>query len=376
SDIHVASDHLTVGGIRVNLRGAELGNILVVNNHEEVFTIDRASATAMLSSENASNWANADQLHQHIQSEVDKHHLESDFVAVENFTPQDQQQAVGLAFYEVDKKRFVYTPSPAHADFLAQAQLVAMNGDLAWFNQGSEVWLVDVNQSTILAQYRAFGWDHAQGATTSRVWQENQRLYWAVEQSTQSGQSATWTYILDEHTLQLVDINGDTQTIATLTSSGLGNAIPSAQLFNTQSAGIGGQVDLGANQWIDATLGEVISISAKHQDQNHRLWVLAEQTGERSVIKANVADHPRDLILALVENQGKASESYYFYSHDQKTVYHQTGRNKAATALNLPNSVGGVKKVTNDRTHLFAIATDDTLWLADKQPLLAGVTEA
>lgn len=375
SDIHVTSDHLTIGGIRVNLRGAELGHILVISNREEVFTIDRASATATLSSENASKWANADQLHQHIQSEVDKHHLESDFVAVENFTPQGQQQAVGQAFYQVDKKRFIYTPTPAHADFLAQAQLVTMNGDLAWFNQGSEIWLVDVNQSTILAQYRAFGWDHAQGAITSRVWQENQRLYWAVEQSTQAGQSVTWTYMLDERTLQLVDINGDTQIIAALTSSGLGNTIPSDPLFNTQSAGIGGQVDLGANQWIDATLGNVISISAKHQDQNHRFWVLTEQAGKRVVVKANVTDHPRDLILALVENQGKASESYYFYSHDQKTVYHQTGRNEAATVLSLPSSVGGVKKVTNDKAHLFAIATDDTLWLADKQPLLAGVTE-
>ncbi|WP_167404836.1 TcdA/TcdB pore-forming domain-containing protein [Vibrio penaeicida] len=375
SDIQVASDHLTVGGIRVNLRSADLGQILVIGNREEVSTIDRANTKAVLSSENASQWANADQLHQHIQSEVDKHHLESDFVAVENFTPQGQQQAVGQAFYQVDKKRFVYTPAPAHADFLAQAQLVAINGDLAWFNKGSEVWLVDVNQSTILAQYRAFGWDHAQGATTSRVWQENQRLYWAVEQSTQSGQKATWTYVLDERTLQLVDINGDTETITTLTSGGLGNDIPTGQLFKTQNTGVGGQVDLGANQWIDATLGEVISISATHQDQNHRFWALEEQAGKRGVVKANVTSHPKDLILALVENQGKASESYYFYSHDQKTVYHQTGRNEAATVLSLPSSVGGVEKVANDKAHLFAFAKDNTLWLADKKPLLAGVTE-
>ena len=372
--LEVTRDHLNVGGVRVNLPGLSWGSIAVINKHNEVMIVDPESSSYQVTSEDASSWQDAEQLHQHIQSEVEKHHLESDFVAVENFVPQDQDHSVGLAYYQVDKQRFIYTPSPSHSDFLSDAKLVAQKGDLAWFNKDNQVWLVNIAESRIVAQYRAFGWDYAHGQATSKVWQENQRLYWSIEQQTNSGHQSKWTYVLDENSMKLVDVNGDIQLLDNLMSDTASNHTGTSSFFQHFQAGVGGDVNLSADSWIDAGLSDVISVSANKEGQKHRYWILIGQSDELGVFKANLSSQPDDLILALVQNQGEPDQSYFFYSHSQQNLYHQASNSAQASLIALPESSGGLSKVLNNQNQLFAIAEDQTLWLAEQSARLAGVT--
>ncbi|MDC5706720.1 TcdA/TcdB pore-forming domain-containing protein [Vibrio europaeus] len=372
--LEVTRDHLNIGGVRVNLPGLSWGSIAVINKHNEVLVVDPENSRYQITSEDASSWQNAEQLHQHIQSEVAKHHLDSAFVAVENFVPQDQDHSVGLAYYQVNQQRFIYTPSPAHSDFLSDAKLVAQTGDLAWFNKDNQVWLVNIAESRVVAQYRAFGWDYAHGKATSRVWQENQRLYWSIEQQTNAGHPAKWTYVLDENSMKLVDVNGDLQLLDNLMADTAPNRVTTNYFFQSFQAGVGGEIDLRADRWIEASLSDVISVSANKQGQKHRYWVLAEQRGDLGVIHANLNNQPDDLILALVQNKGETDQHYFFYSHSQQRLYYQASNRSQARSVSLPEFSGGLRNVLDNQHQLFAIANDQTLWLADQTPRLAGVT--
>jgi len=374
-DLIVRPDQLSIGGVIVKLpKFVGPVRIAVINKDNGVMIVNPRDSSYKILSVDASRLQDEATLHQHIQSEVNEHHIESAFVAIDNFKPQGQDYSVGRAYYQVDEQRFIYTPSPSHSDFLSDVKLVDVKGDLAWFNKGNQVWLVDIAESRIVAQYRGFDWDYANGVAKSHLRQENNSLYWSVEQQTDSGHTATWTYVLDENSMKLVDVNGDFKLLDNLMADTAPYQSSTNDFFPYYPNGIGSAIDLKAERWIDASLSEVISVSATKEEQKHRYWVLTEQSGELGVIKANLSSQPDDLILAFVKNKGETDQSNFFYSHSQQVLYHQKSNGSGIILISLPEFSGGLREVLNEQNHLFVIANDQTLWLADQTARLAGVT--
>nr|WP_305831081.1 TcdA/TcdB pore-forming domain-containing protein [Photobacterium leiognathi] len=119
----------------------------MINNHNELLSVDLEGLYFVIISEDASKWPSLKQLSQYLDSRIDNQHLNSNFIRIENFIPPGKSEKVGTAYYQVDKKRFVYTPLPAKKDLLNNAQLITIIGDLAYFQAAHELWLVDIEKT-------------------------------------------------------------------------------------------------------------------------------------------------------------------------------------------------------------------------------------
>lgn len=374
--IIVQQDHISVGGVRVSLASLALGSITVLNKRNEVFYINMEEQKAVLISEDGSAWDSSLALQTHLHALAQDQHLESQFVAVENYQPQ-KGHFVGQAFYQVSENRFIYTNHPAKSEFLAQARLIAVKQDKAWFSHRAELWQVDIATGQVLKQYRPLrlGMDQAR-LENSRAWEEGEHLYLAIEQMQGSDQRVIWTYRVEDDQLKLMAVQGDLGLIAALGNPNITNLVDIAHIFPTQDQWLMPTEDLEPLTWVNAELDRVITLSAKQGELNKRYWIRPGNLGLQGVIRANLdAEIPADLILAFVTPTEDPSQSaFYFYSHSEQSLYFQADNGMQGTRA-VKVDIGSLKSVFTNNSQLFALRSDGSVFLLDNSGTarLAGV---
>ncbi|WP_318433947.1 TcdA/TcdB pore-forming domain-containing protein [Photobacterium leiognathi] len=361
--------------IDIDISQITQGKIIIINNHNELLSVDLEGLYFVIISEDASKWPSLKQLSQYLDSRIDNQHLNSNFIRIENFIPPGKSEKVGTAYYQVDKKRFVYTPLPAKKDLLNNAQLITIIGDLAYFQAAHELWLVDIEKNKIIRQYRLFNWNYAQeDPIKTRAWQEGQHLYFAVTQQMNSGFNARWTYRVKKNKLQLISVNGDTQLISILSSDTTKNTTDVRAVFKTTDDFLNGKIDLQPEKWVDASFADIISVSAKINNKKKRFWVFTKQMGNTGVVKANIKKPINDLILVHTNNEKNNTQFHYFYSHNKKRIYIQKGANSYANIIKISDNNTKINKVFLNGNKLFVTTIDNKVWLIDQKAWLFGVT--
>lgn len=374
--IIVQQDHISVGGVRVNLASLMLGSITVLNKRNEVFYINMEEQKAVLISEDGSAWDSSLALQTHLHTLAKDQHLESQFVAVENYQPQ-KGSFVGQAFYQVSENRFIYTNNPAKSEFLAKARLISVKQDKAWFSHRAELWQVDIVTGQVLKQYRPLrlGVD-PELIENSRAWEEGEHLYFAIEQRQSSGHSVIWTYRVDDDQLKLIAVQGDLGLVAAVNNPSVMNLIDIAQIFPALDQWLTPTEDLEPLTWVNAKLDRVITLSAKLGELNKRYWIRPGNLGLHGVISANVdTEIPSDLMLVFVTLTEDPSQSaFYFYSHSKQSLYFQADNGRLGTQA-VKVDISSLKSVFTNNSQLFALRLDGSLFLLDNSGTarLAGV---
>ncbi|MGW7678901.1 TcdA/TcdB pore-forming domain-containing protein [Shewanella sp. S23-S33] len=374
--IIVQQDHISVGGVRVNLASLTLGSITVLNKRNEVFYINMEELKAELISEDGRAWDSSLALQTHLHSLAKDQHLESQFVAVDNFQPQ-KGSFVGQAFYQVSENRFIYTNNPAKSEFLAQARLISIKQNKAWFSNRAELWQVDIVTGQVLKQYRPLRfWGEQTQPENSRAWEEGEHLYFAIEQIQGADQRVTWTYRVDDDQLKLMAVQGDMDLIAAVDNPNVTNLIDIAQIFPDLDQWLITTEDLEPLTWVNAELDQLITLSAKQGELNKRYWIRPGNLGLHGVIRANVDTKiPADLMLAFVTpTQNPSQSAFYFYSHSEQSLYFQADNGRLGTQA-VKVDISSLKSVFTNNSQLFAQRLDGSVFVLDNSGTarLAGV---
>ncbi|WP_025821481.1 TcdA/TcdB pore-forming domain-containing protein [Shewanella marina] len=364
---------LKIGTVTINISSLAQDKIIIINQYNELLSVDLNTKKFIPLSEDASQWQSLTQLSQHLDATIDSQHLNSKFIQINNFIPQGKTQPVGTAYYQTNKKRFVYTPLAAQGAFLNQAKLIAIKDNDAYFHAANELWRVDLKRQKVVSQYRLFDWLHTQTQPIkTHAWVEGQNLFFAVTQQMDNGLNAKWTYRVKKNKLALISINGDTQLIAALNSDDARNETDTRAFFKITDHYLNGKTDLQPQKWVNASLAHIISISATVNGKKHRFWVFSKQTGDTGVLKANINKKNVDDLI-LVHTDGK-QQSHYFYSANKKQLYIQQGTHSQSKLIKIPQKNSKIEKVFLNNNKLFAITTDNNIWLINQKAWLFGVT--
>lgn len=398
-EVVIHGNQLQVGGVQITLSAEPCGTISVINNKNEIFTLDRDRQDKTLQETDGSRFTDWQALHQNLRlltshSDPGNH---NPFVTVENYQPPATGRNVGRAFYQVSTDRFIYTSKPEASQYLSTAQLARIDGNKAWFYRGTDVWLVDIATGEVLRQYlpiQLLGNDTR--VIQSRVWQDNNQLYLAFEQQ-YAGNNVHYIYQIEEVALKLVRVSGDTALMNELKDLAGDEFSP---VF-PQSAGVqyaysledgrpGEQVDglkkrdgehlshlsarLTPHQWLNpvqaltsttrqvkGTLAASISLSGEEKT-SEGYWLFSDGQEIKGCVKANLGEAalPSDLVLAFVTRNDKPG--YYFFSREKGCVYFQADNGLSGTqATRVPLS--GVKSVIPCDQQYFVLTNEGTVWL-------------
>ncbi|WP_025821482.1 TcdA/TcdB pore-forming domain-containing protein [Shewanella marina] len=363
---------LMIGDININIGKLTTPKIMIIKQHNEMLLVDIHRRQFIPINEDLSKWPSLTKLNQQLEAELKSIHLDSQLIKVKNFIPQGQTQSVGNAYYQSKKKRYIYTPVPVQNTFLNDAKLIAINGDLAYFSNKHQLWLVDVKQPKVISQYHLFIPDNTVSIPVySQGWIEGDSVYFSVKHTLDDGNVGKWTYKVTPNKLSLIDINGDTQFMAELVKNVKKSATMTNQFFHMRHE-TDNYIDLSPEKRIFASRAEVVSTSASIQAHNYRYWIIKKSKILSTVITANLdTDLPNDLLLV---NHDIQRSRFYFYSHNQKNLYLQEGYNKPAKKIKFETPAGTLTRVFNQQGKLFALTSDNSIWLIDKFPWLAGVS--
>ena len=174
--IVVKDSTVSVGGVEVSVADPHSAVVLIATSGSEVLRVDFENHRAQRIDEDASRYTGGSQaLLAHLDDLNAKHQLHGSLIAVENYTTPDGQ-SVGRAYYDVSKKRMLFT-SHAPASLTKDAQLVGYtrNDEVYFCNlELSAIWRVKAASGECLAKYD--GLYPSSQRELLRVWQEGERL--------------------------------------------------------------------------------------------------------------------------------------------------------------------------------------------------------
>lgn len=392
SQITVKAKRIELDGVYIDYAGAGTENIFVRKKNGEILKI--TNGTIKVVEINFDHFESVDDLDDYFEQQMAKGHLSRGFVAIDDFIPNGELESVGRAYYQVEKKRFFYTPE--HQPSLKEARLAAVEGDKAWFEKDGQVWLVDLSSDTprMIANYQVFEWKGNAEKPITRVWQENHHVYMSTEFS-HTSHPVKLTYQLTSERMLLLDINGDTELLGRFTDTLAGvQAVKQAisHGYKALSTHLSGSL-------VQAEVGDLVSISGLVNNKKQRLWLAHfnrdDQSPATAVIKPNLPTKdghiPDDLVLVLAQHLSSSKPVYFFYSHGElvseeplheinttKTLTSKLYRQEAdklAAELSLPVSSTGLKTVLVNHDQLIALANNGTLWQVNNTAKLTGVNE-
>lgn len=291
--------------------------VLVVNVKQKTIILEKLNV-------NAHRFNNWQALHDHLRqiSQIDSHH--QSFIPVEGYRTLDMQ-AVGRAFYEVERDRFIYTNEPGEAEFLSDIQLGKVESDRAWFYRDDKIWLVDITTGNVLLEYlplnrligRTFIKDVADKPgveiipTKSHLITGNDDiLYFIVEYQYDSG-PVSYVWQLTKQAQQLIAITGDEKDIQKIL------------LLIAQDDQYAPPTQFAAEQTVPAIGGEQIHLLGRQSGISYHSWVKksAGVANYQVFLRMNLANAPEDIQQVSVNEGNKTS--YYFYSPQLKKLYFQ-----------------------------------------------------
>lgn len=353
--------NLTVGDITISLDGVDMGEVLVILP-EEAYRVDLATNEVTLVREDGNKWQDTDALRAHLDDLSREPHLGSHYVVVDNYHPNGLNGPVGRAFYETKTRRFIYTRRPDAAAWLAQAELVAVQGEDAWFSAANSLWRIEIATGEVLSQYRPFGDGRI---THARFWQEGAHLYWEQVEEQGSGEIVLRTYLVEPSRLSLVNINGDETLLEALVKGASLDRKDKAAALLGQPSWQAPSQDLDAHEQVQAEFGHLVTVSGKLSGANQRVWVNPNAPLPEGVIRPNLAQPlPEDLLFAgRLPTDSPEREVFYFYSHKANKLYLQRGQSGIASDLIVP----GLSSVLSDGGQVFALTKEGVVYLQDRE---------
>ncbi|MCW7548214.1 cytotoxin [Photorhabdus sp. APURE] len=381
-NISVSKNQLVIGGVVVELDPAQNGQVLLVNGKGEVREVDFAGLTTQVVSEDASKWqVSGQQIEQHLSDLAKAHQLHGQYVVVENYNHNGRN--VGRAFYDVAKKRMLFTDT-THEQ-ARYAQLGAVIGDHAYFfdADNAAAWRVNAATGQIDAQFEP--WFNQNAGKISRLWQEGGSVYLARRYQLKEREAELSYRIFDDRILddrmELVSVVGDDALLQFLARTDRHSDELKSILRDYESSGTQRETPtytLGARliQPTSAALVTVFGVDAAGVP--HRYWI---RTSDGTLIKPNLAppadqtlyfkEHeqtrsawqiPADLVLAGSITRPAGAEVFFFYSKQQKALFRQEGPGPAVLDANQPSalriSTPALANLVNLNGSLIAVTED------------------
>ena len=370
-NVRFFNNHLTIGGVTIQLDDTNVGTLLLINKESEVFQLDTQSKDFFLVSENASHWQTEQTLVEHINKQASSGHLLGHFVEVENYHPnENEEHQVSKAYYDVEGKRFIYTDRPD--DIFKGIQLVSLDNNQAYFTHPTEhtLWQTNASDGAVLKQYLAYE-NNKLAIKSSRTYKEQNNIYFEISYAQPGKADDVWTYKITNDSIKLVSITGDLALVKRAYKAALGgnasNVFIKPRAFD---APIG---TLQPQQHVMAQVSDRLSLSViDRHGQAHKYWLLT-QANNTIIVQANLPDQniSKDLALVKTDKNSQGQPVYYFYSHSQNTLYFQQGMQSAKTV-----NIKQLKGIVSEDSTLFSLGNDGSIYLMDNQGIaqLAMVT--
>ncbi|AOM39799.1 TcdA/TcdB pore-forming domain-containing protein [Xenorhabdus hominickii] len=375
--IKVSEKQLEVGGVVVELDPIQNGRVLVVNSKGDVHEVDFSNQKALVVSEDASKWQVPGQkIEQHLSDLAKAHQLHGQYVVVENYSHNDRD--VGRAFYDVTKKRMLFTDT-THEQ-AKHAQLGAVMGDQAYFYDADNAvaWRVDIATGQVDAQFEP--WFNTNEGQISRLWQEGDAVYLARRYQL-NGRKAELGYRIIGDRMELVSAVGDDALLQlSARTSQHGDKLKSIlQGYENNTPQRETPTYTLGTRLIRPTSAELVTVFGKDAaGVAHRYWI---RTNDGTLIKPNLAppedqtlhfeEHeqtrsawqiPADLVLAGSITRPANTEVFFFYSKEQKVLFRQEGSGQAVLDANHPSALRvntpALANVVNLNGSLLAITED------------------
>ncbi|PHM48847.1 TcdA/TcdB pore-forming domain-containing protein [Xenorhabdus miraniensis] len=377
--IKVSKNQLEVGGVVVELDSSQNGQILVVNGDNEVREVDFSKLTTTVVSEDASKWkVSGQQIEQHLNDLADAHQLHGQYVVVENYKYNERD--VGRAFYDVTKKRMLFTDTTIEQ--AKHAQLGAVVGDYAYFYDADNAvaWRVDIATGQVNAQFEP--WFNDNEGKISHLWQEGNDVYLARRYRLKE-KEAELSYRIIGDRMELVSAVGDDDLLQ-LSARTAQHSRDLKYVFR------GYESNRTPRETLKYTLGtriiqptregaELVTVFGKDAaGVAHRYWI---RTSDGTLIKPNLAPPkeqtldftgveqnrsawqiPADLVLAGSISRPSDTEVFFFYSRKEKALFRQEGSGQVMLNANRPTalrvSTPPLANVVNLEGNLIAVTED------------------
>ena len=382
--VSVDGSGVTVGGVRVAVADHNFASMAIATASNEVLKVDFTHLHTSVISEDASQFSGTAALQAQLDQLNDNQLLDSAFVVVRNYTTPSGT-TVGEAYYEVPRKRFLYSTGLGqdlqHGNDLV---VTADDDEVYFYNLAAQaIWRVNPADGSCIAKYRAYYPSNMR--TLVQVWQEGERVLFLYQEGyssliplwTDNNVFATYrhqlgmtgsyhgdlTYILEKDSMTLVSIIGDSSLLRRLSSldhigSPLDQFIASYAMQETKAdesaptPGPTGGSDTRAS--IDAKLTAVLG---KDDGGTARcFWI---RTGDGAVITPNFSPTPDIVYAGSTPSTSAGPEEFYFYSIQQQTITFQAGTGTKAgqpQTVNFPADFAKLANVLSSDGRMFAIS--------------------
>ncbi|KAI5923100.1 TcdA/TcdB pore forming domain-containing protein [Camillea tinctor] len=379
--ITVEDDGVSMAGVRVGIADRNFASMLVLRANAEVLQVDFDKRSTFPVEEDASKFPGGTEgLFTYLNDLSDKHLLSSKSIIVENYTTSGGEN-VGRAFYEVGKKRMVYTRG-APEELTNTVQLGAdmgADGVCLYNTEQSGIWRVDPTTGTCLAKYNALFPSDAR--TLMRVWEEDNLVHAVFRHQLSGNQSGELAYVLNADSMKLVSMVGTPDLLRKLDGLDKWND-PANQLLDDYN----NSNDVDPPSLTDALPGDnitaglsphIISIFGKDYDgEPSRFWI---RFPDRAIIKITSPPPPPDIVLAgIITLPVSNAEEFYFYSRKEQRIIAQTGtgtQTSKQTDISVPAQFGSLSNVFCANNEMYAVTSSGYLLRLTSQGtfLLEGV---
>ncbi|SFN47539.1 TcdA/TcdB pore-forming domain-containing protein [Xenorhabdus japonica] len=389
NSIKISKNRLEVGGVVVELDPSQNGQVLVVNSKNEVHEVDVSNQKIKLISVDASQWqVSGQKIEQHLSNLIKAHQLHGQYVVVENY--KHNERDVGRAFYDINKKRMLFTDTTL--ELAKHAQLGAVVDDYAYFydTDNAVAWRVDIATGQVNAQFEP--WFNNNEGKISHLWQEGNVVYLARRYQLKE-REVELSYRIVGDRIELISVVGDDllQLSAYIAQSerdlkSIFQGYESNQR-KTPKYTLGTQIIQPTRE--GAELVTVLGKDTAGMEQ--RYWI---RTSDGTLIKPNLAP-PKDLTLHVKEYEQSYSawqipadlvlvgsisrpadtEVFFFYSRKEKALFRQEGPGQAMLDANRPTallvSTPPLVNVVNLKGNLIAVTEDGRVAQLNEQGVLS-----
>ncbi|KAG7099820.1 hypothetical protein E1B28_001629 [Marasmius oreades] len=360
--ITVGSDSVLVAGVRVTITDRNFTSILVINKQKEVLQVDFDNHNTFVVKEDASQFPDGNEkILAHLNELNDKHLLRGMFITIENCTTPSGR-AVGRAFYDITKKRLLYTvDAPILLTEDVQFGADTSRDEVYFYNtEHSSIWRVDPAVGTCLAKYNALY--PSPNRTLTRVWKEDDYVHAVFRHHLAGNKFGELSYVLEANSMTLVSLVGDSDSLHRL--NGMDKLEPTSidWLLKPYDAGVKDPLPTPTDSLPGKNIKAVVAshmlsvFGVDDQKVPYRFWI---RFADGTIIKPSFSP-PADVVLAGVIALPGGNEEFCFYSLKEQRIVVQRGTGTQSgkpVDVTVPAVFGELSNVLCVESKLFAVTT-------------------
>ncbi|KAF8587017.1 hypothetical protein K439DRAFT_876840 [Ramaria rubella] len=366
-----------VAGIHVALSDRNFTSMIIITRMAEVMAADFDNHRFVRVEEDGSKYpGGSDNLLAHLDDLNQKHLLYGSFIMIDNYTPSGTD--VGRAFYDVTRKRVLYTAgAPQSLTVTVQLGAVTPEDEVYFYNtENDALWRVDPSTGVCLAVYLALY--PSSERTLMRVWEEDNQVLavYRYTLSSDKDKHGELTYALAPDSMTLVNVVGDNDLLTKLGTMDRFSGSPEDLLksYKSNQTPSTSPTDNLPGKKIKAQLDPyILSIYGEDNNDNpHRYWL---RLTDGTVVKPNFKPPPDIVFAGTITAPVGGKEEFCFYSLSTQEIHLQTGTGTSTSkprSVNIPGQFGKLSNVfcvnnelfaITDAGYIFRITTAGTLFL-------------